>query len=197
MVMMSVGCGHQSWLDKGPEVAVKGMMGIVTAVNANRQTQCSRQHPPAPLPYLSRLTALCLPADDDLSSHRDTGLGDQKNENLLLSFLYSPSVLRSTLPHSVPPESCCLLSACCSSAKALPPPLQMASVPRGTPGLGEGRKVEWGNGSIDAEEKNITERKIEKKTVCNHSSALDQMSCKNAQKWCLAGIIFSSSRFMC
>lgn len=62
MVMMSVGRGHQSWLDKGPEVAVKGMTGIVTAVNANTQTQCSRQHPSAPLPYLSRLAALCLPA---------------------------------------------------------------------------------------------------------------------------------------
>lgn len=58
MVMMSVGRGYQCRLYKGPEVSVKGL----TAVNVNTQTQWSCLHPPAPLPYLSRLTALCLPA---------------------------------------------------------------------------------------------------------------------------------------
>lgn len=105
----------------------------------------------------------------------------KKKRICVSSFLDSPSVLRSTLPHSGPPESCCLLSACCSSAAALPPPPQMASVPRGTPGLGERRKVDEKRG----EKKKIRRgnkigrihRKTRKKTA---ATAADLPGCRGA-----------------
>lgn len=116
MGMMSVMCGSRCRLaDKDPEVK-------------DGEANCFLS--PAPLSYLSPLTAMFPATLCTLFS------GHQK---IIKIFLYTPSVQRSTLPHSVPPESCCLSSACCSSAEAPLLPLQMALAPRGTPALVEER----------------------------------------------------------
>lgn len=132
-----------------PQLVVKGLMEIVNRCNVNSQTQWSL----APLSYLflplPALLCCCRSFFSDVSmfsQSQEPWIGKKKRKEKKmgssLSSLHSPSVLRNTLPHSVPPESCCLLSVCCSWAEVLPPPPQMASGPRGTPGLREGRKAE-------------------------------------------------------
>lgn len=103
----------------------------------------------------------------------------KKKKISVFYFFNSPSVLRSTLPHSGPPESCCLLSACCSSAAALPPPPQMASVPRGTPGLGEGREADEKRG----ERKKKTRRGIKIRKIHKKTRKTSMLMCESALKY--------------
>lgn len=130
-----------------PEVVLlEGLMGIVNH-HLCKQTHTMESPPPScffSLICLSYYSASSCSAGAVLAPLQCLSvLTDKYKKKKWVVFvffpvrLHLPSVLRNTLPRSVPPESCCPLSAGCSWAEVLPPPPQMALAPKGTPGLVE------------------------------------------------------------